>query len=464
MSTATTAIVKDGRRSKRPTCILITDHGIYWPLAEYFLRRNLSLSTERAYALSIRRLMNWTEAKHSAFVAGGGQDSSIFASFLHDLTYGTIHNSEDPSGLWWLSHSPEVVKRTAGHIAEFSDWLASTGEGISINPRDRPASAFEQMVTAKAFAHKKAASLLAHAKHQDASRLFSSMTRQVTPPGRIQKLLSTPPAFPESKINELLWVGFQNEKYKADPRPWKRWKLRDILITLICLYGGARVSEPMHLWLEDARRDESDPDSCRILIHEPDHGKVTIDDPVLGKKNISRTDYLTLYCNGKTPLTRAMGCRHSGWKGGLLDVPDRLAMDIKWINPEAGRLFKQLWEMYVQNVRPMSPTLPWAFLTKNGLPMGTSAYSDSLEKAVRKIGLKFKKSHGSTPHGLRHRYGQWLNDLGVNEKVGQVCMHHANPLSQEVYRQLSAEQVAQEMKAAALHSRISVPALPLEVL
>jgi integrase len=137
-------------------------------------------------------------------------------------------------------------------------------------------------------------------------------------------------------------------------------------------------------------------------------------------------------------------------------------MEIHWINPEAGRQFKKIWNLYVQHVRPMSHSLPWAFLTKDDLPMGPSAYGDSLRKAVEKIGLPFKKAQGCTPHGLRHRYGQWLNDLGVNEKIGQICMHHANPLSQEVYRQPTAQQVAHEMSRAT--SRITMPAIPMEVL
>ena len=459
MCFASTTVMKDGRRADRPTCLLITDHGIYWPLSDYFLCRNLSLSTERAYALAVRRLMNWTEAKHPNFKAQGVQDSSLFASFLHDLTFGTVQNGSDTSGLWWNAHSPEVVKRTAGYIAEFSDWLASRNLGNAINPHNRPASAFERMVAAKAFAHKKAASLLAHAKQHVTSHLFGSMARQVTVPKRPQKLLNAPPAFPKDKIEDLLWVGFQNEKHKDDHRLWKRFNLRDILITLICLYGGARVSEPMHLWLDDARQSPTDPDSCSILIHEPDHGKITINDPIAGKQTLTRTDYLDRFCDGKRSLTHSIGRRHSGWKGGLLDVPDRLAMQIHWIDPNAGRLFKSLWSLYIQHVRPLSPNLPWAFLTKEGLPMGPSAYSRSLKKAVEKIGLPFNKASGCTPHGLRHRYGQWLNDLGISDKIGQICMHHANPLSQEVYRQPTIEQVAHAMNSA--HQHIAIPSIPL---
>lgn len=462
MSFAMTTIVRDGRRSDRPTCVLLTNYGIYWSLADYFLCRNLSLSTERGYARSIARLMNWTEAKHPNFQAGGPQDSAMFSSFLHDLLYGTVRNGEDASGLWWSAHSPDVVSRTAGHIAEFSEWLATSGQGIAINPKDRPASAFERMIALKAFTYRKNASLLAHVKDSSAANLFAATARQVNPPGRTDKLLLAPPAFPEHKIEELLWVGFENKKFKNDPRPWKRWNLRDILITLICLYGGARVSEPMHLWIQDTTESDRDPQSCRVFIHEPDHGKITADDPIMGRRTMTRSDYLNQLCDGKVPLTRATGNSRSGWKGGLLNAPEKRAMEMMWIDADAGRLFKSIWQLYIQHVRPFSHNMPWAFLTKNGLPMGPSAYMDSLQRAVKKIGLSFKKSEGSTPHGLRHRYGQWLNDRGVNQKVGQVCMHHANPLSQEVYRQVTAEQVAHEMETAPI--RINMPRIPSEVL
>ncbi|MYN11240.1 gamma-mobile-trio recombinase GmtY [Pseudoduganella aquatica] len=460
MSYASTAIAQDPRRAHRPTCLLLTNDGIYWPLADYFLQRNLSLSAERAYARSISRLMNWTYAKHPDFQAGGARDASLFSSFLNDLLYGTFReNDEDTSGLRWEARSPDVVKRSAGHIAEFTDWLAYESQGLAVNPNDRPASVFERMVAAKAFQRRKTASLLAHTKSAEAAQGLSSMARRVNSPGKPHAMLSAPPAFPADKINELLWVGFQNERFKNDPRKWKRWNLRDILITLLCLYGGARVSEPMHLWIDDVVESDTDPLSCRALIHEPEHGKAIWEHPILGRTAMSRAEYLRQRC-GKVPLTRARGARRSGWKGGLLTCPKRRAMEIIWIDPAAGRLFKELWEIYIQNERPMTDAAPWAFLTKAGLPMGPTAYADSLRRAVEKIGLPSEKYAGTTPHGLRHRYGQWLNDKGVSDKAGQICLHHANPMSQQVYRQVTLEQVASEM--AATSARINAPALALE--
>ena len=69
-------------------------------------------------------------------------------------------------------------------------------------------------------------------------------------------------------------------------------------------------------------------------------------------------------------------------------------------------------------------------------------YDDSFKAAVRRIGLTPAKWAGTTSHGLRHRYGQWLNDLGLGDKEGQVAMHHLNAKSQEIYRQLGVASVA----------------------
>jgi integrase len=70
-------------------------------------------------------------------------------------------------------------------------------------------------------------------------------------------------------------------------------------------------------------------------------------------------------------------------------------------------------------------------------------FDDSFRAAVRRIGLKPSKWAGTSSHGLRHRYGQWLNELGLGEKEGQVAMHHLNAKSQQVYRQIGVNKVAE---------------------
>jgi integrase len=132
-----------------------------------------------------------------------------------------------------------------------------------------------------------------------------------------------------------------------------------------------------------------------------------------------------------------------------------MAFQVFWIDKNAGRLFLTLWRLYIQHVRPVTTQIPWAFLTKDNQPLGIEGFNDSFKAAVLRIGLKPAKWSGTSPHGLRHRYGQWLNDLGLGDKEGQVAMHHLNAKSQEVYRHIGVEKIASAI------GQLAVTALPI---
>lgn len=458
---STTTNIFDGLRGDRRMRIVITESGVYWPLVKYFRQMNMSHAAEQRYALSISRLMNWTEAKHPTFRAGSACDSEIFGAFLHDLSRGTVINHDDPFGLWWRPSSSDAVKRTASHIAEFSEWLSATGLGTEINPRGRMASVFEQMIARQVFSHRKNASMMAHAMSDQSNALASLTTRLVKTPKRKKVILQEAPAFPVANVQDLIWDGFRYLDAKPGAPLWATHNLRDMLATMLCLFGGARMSEAMHLWADDVFERPGDPASCRVLIHEPEEGIVDFVNPKSGKPDqCSRMEYLTRHCGGKIPLTLETGRRRSGWKGALLTDPKRKAYEIQWITPDAGRLFRTLWNLYIKHVRAPVSRTPWAFLTKDAQPLGAMAFAESFQSAVQRIGLVSSKAEGTTTHGLRHRYGQWLNDLGVSEKVGQICMHHVSPFSQAVYRQISAQSVSDVMSKATLADPcFSIPAI-----
>lgn len=453
----------DEARGGRPTCAIIIDAEIYWPLTEYFRERNFSIESERAYANAIWKFMSWMNAKElfqSQDIDGtspGQRARKAMNSFLHDLLYGTAKVDQDDSGLWWGASNHKAVALASSRIASFSDWLAEREEDIAHpNPKGRSAQASERIIAMRHHGIKKRASMMGHAKSSDEAA--RKKVRLIRAPGRDSEKLPEVAAFPVEKIEELIWKGFEREQGKNDPRPWVRWNLRDILVTLVCLYGGTRESEPLHLWTEDVLTDPASTDSCKLLIHHPETGIVEHPDPVSGKMvRLSRADYLNRFCGGKRPLTQETGRRHSGWKGNLLTDRQRNAFQVFWIDPEAGKLFKRLWSLYLLHQRPCQPNTPWAFLTKDGQPYGAQAFSSSFEAAVRKIGLTPSKWLGTTPHGLRHRYGQWLNDLGIADKHGQICMHHASVFSQEVYRQFTIEQVAGALAEKAMKSPILLP-------
>lgn len=457
----TTTTVLDKLRGKRPTCILLIGAEVYWPLTEYFRERNFSIESERAYSYAVYKFMSWLALKNSdsnglksfsSVEVGNGASANlkdVFNSFLHDLQFGTIGSDGDSSGLWWKPANTKSVKASAKRIAEFSDWLAANHETTPINPLGNHASISNQIIAMKSFAQRKAHSMMAHAKSHESAVNDAKITRPVSSPGKDAVFSENVAAFPLDKIDALLWKGFLNDDFKDDPRPWVKWNLRDILITMICLYGGCRESEPLHLWVEDVFEDPVDPESCQVLIHDPAQGLAEYIDPVSGRSaQTSRIDYLNRFCGGKRPLTMETGRRHSGWKGCLLTERKRKAFHVFWIDPDVGKLFNKLWRLYIMHSRPVQPKTPWAFLTKDGQPMGTLAYIDSFKKAVEKIGLECTKWNGTTPHGLRHRYGQWLNELGVDSKEGQICMHHTSVSSQAVYRGMSADDVAQTLRDA----------------
>lgn len=453
---ATTSIARDSTRANQPTCLIITDDGIFWPLTRYFRRRNFSLSSELGYSLAISRALNWSSAREDNPILNPADRLDAFGRFLHDLRGGTIREDDDPSGLWWEPLSAANVRITAQRVAEFGDWLALSGEGDSINPKSRAASGAERVLAMRSFAISKSGSMMAHAKSLAKNRASSAKAREVASPGRRSVALPEIAAFPLDGVKELLFEGFEIERHKDDSRLWMRYNLRDMLITLICLYGGCRMSEAMHLWVDDVFESPLNPESCKLLIHDPEDGLVEFTHPLTGvQSSTSRLDYLNRFCCGKRPLTQETGRRRAGWKGNLITNRERKAFEVFWIDPEAGALFRKLWRLYLRKKRPPQENTPWAFLTKDGQPMGPAAYGDSLRAAVKKIGFTSAKWSGTTPHGLRHRYGQWLNDLAVDQKLGQVAMHHKSVSSQAVYRSVSSESVAEALSGG-LGSEISL--------
>ncbi len=463
--------VLDEVRGGRPTCAILIDAEIYWPLTAYFRERNFSIESERAYANAVARFMVWLErdSKKKREVSSSSakisenqkkrETKNLFNRFLHDVLRGTVRNEEDSSDLWWSPSSHKQVELIAARIASFSDWLRDREETCPLNPKDRHAQASERIRNVRKFWAKKKSSMLGHAKSTQSG--IESLSRAIATPGRASRAIEEVAAFPEDRIDDLLWKGFEREEYREDPRPWVRWNLRDILITLICLYGGTRESEPLHLWVDDILEDEGNPESCRILIHHPELGMTSYADPISGKtKETTREDYLNRMCAGKKPLTMEAGRRHAGWKGNLLTDRRRSAFHVFWIDPKAGSLFKSIWSMYLLHDRPVQPKTPWAFLTKDGLPLGAQAFSDSFSAAVRKIGLEPSKWSGTTPHGLRHRYGQWLNELGISDKHGQICMHHASVASQDAYRKFRMDQVADALAQKSFASKVLIPSNP----
>lgn len=438
-------IVRDRVRSGNPTLLLIIEEEPYDKLLEFFREKCFSLSSERTYTQVIGKFIEWLSVRAHEFT-DPSQRNLLFTAFTHDLRFGTYLLRDELNELHWQSKGQANCRRLVKALVEFSDWLSLRYGATMLNPIHHNASYSEQIIFWRTWNKQKATSLLSHIKSRTKNIEKSKNGRQNNFIGFRTKYLEETKAFPTEYIDQLLWKGFINPNFKEDRRIWKKFNLRDILITLLCLYGACRASEPLHLWVDDVYVDPEDSDLALVLIHHPSDGEIKYTDPITGTyKKTNRADYLARFCGGKRPLTAETGRRHSGWKGCLLTHRDLNAFQVFWIDKEAGRLFLTLWRFYILNVRPVTPHMPWAFLTKDLQPLGVEGFDDSFRSAVKRIGLVPIKFAGTSTHGLRHRYGQWLNELNVCEKVGQVLMHHLNPTSQLIYRELGLSTVAESI-------------------
>lgn len=447
--------VFDKLRAGAPTVLLIVGDQPLDTLLEFFRVKGLSLTAERTYAQATGRFIEWLSVRAEEFHEKHTR-TLLYVAFVHDLRFGTYQEGVDVYGLGWTSMSQGNLKRLTRALLEFSDWLSERYGATMLNPIHHNASIADQIIFWRKWNKQKLGSILAHTLSKSKAGATAKVGRKLALPGRNNGMLPEVKAFPEENIDKLLWKGFVNPGCADDPRPWVKYNLRDVLISMLCVYGGCRASEPMHLWVEDVFVDPDHSDRALVLIHVPDEGQADYIDPITGRKRkTTRADFLQRFCNGKKPLTLETGRRHSGWKGCLLTHKGRKAYQVFWIDQDAARLFLTLWRFYIRHVRPVTPQLPWAFLTKNAQPLGVEAFDDSFKAAVYRIGLTPVKYGGTTSQALRHRYGQWLNELGLGDKEGQVAMHHLNAKSQEVYRQLGVAKIA-----AAIGQR-SVTSIPL---
>lgn len=450
-----TVVVQDKIRACTPTILLIVGVSPFQPLLEFFRERCLSISAERTYAQAVGRFIEWLSIRTEEFKETSKR-SLLYTAFVYDLRFGTYQDGHNAHGLHWSPTSHQNLKRLTRALLEFTDWLSERYGATMLNPIHHQASFTDQLIFWRKWDNKKASSLLASIKSRPGSAFEAMAGRQAGIPRSRNDVLPEAKAYPSECIDDLLWCGFINPGKQNDPRPWVKYNLRDILITLLCAYGGCRASEPLHLWADDVFVDPSASDMALVLIHEPSDGIVCYTDLISGNQlKTSRGDFLQRCCSGRKPLTLETGRRHAGWKGCLLTHAERKAFQVFWIDKNAGRLFLTLWRLYIQHVRPVTPRVPWAFLTKDAQPLGVKGFDDSFRAAVRRADLIPAKWAGTSSHGLRHRYGQWLNELGLGDKEGQVAMHHLNAKSQEVYRQMSLAQVAD-----AIDRRLSVSTLP----
>jgi integrase len=436
----------DNTGSKITLPVVITDDGLLQSFLDYLIvHRNRSRSWIDRSVFSVRLLIDYTIQNESAF----DNKFDLFREFANSLYTGTIHeNGEDPSWLRWKPRREDDAAFLIGLITKYSDWLAEQNENknLQINPAIKPSS-YEQWLSLAAYLHKKKRAFLSHLWSNKPS---SESSRYVKP--RISQVLdgaSETKAFPEEKIDELLWYGFVRYGYETIDLIHQRLDLKHVLITMLMHYGGLRLSECLQLWVED------------IIPWDDMSAVVKVFHPALGidsSNKRSRREILNsrygLKPRFEYPKSHSL---HAGWKSPLLNSQTHYYFVVYWFPNSIGKTFNDLWRLYLTHQRTSDEGRhPFAFTTRTGAPLSIKGYNQSLKRAVERIGLPFSKEAATTAHAHRHSYGQALAASGVDSLVIRSAMHHKSIESQGVYTQLTEKQVKEHLKNIDIQLRMSI--------
>lgn len=429
---------------------LLTPTGLLEPLLDYLVESAFSRSPSwmNKVLRSVRLLCYYMQANPNE-----GGSRNLLKGFALALEQGTFDKKtgSDESGLNWSPRSAADRQGVITDLNLFFDWLGERNATVAaVNPAVN-SNAYEQRWNAAARTHKRDSALLGHlwsAKNSDIkARRVSFRRAPVAKPGE-------PPAFPEDRFADLITDGF---------RVGQRVDHRGICITLLMNGAGFRVSEPFHMFVQDAGPDPTQPNTSLVAIHHPSAGFAPESwcDPATGRRGTREAYLATKY--GLKPRHLTMGSNHSGWKGGLYDRDNyKLA---HWFLPWYGEVFLHHWERYLEQLirvkRDHHPYL-WVNLLRGeaGSPYKLGAFLDAHADACRRIGLSISKQDGTTDHGHRHAYGQRARRAGLDTKTIQMMLHHASEKSQDVYTSPGNAEIKRTLSLA--HVRLG-EALPVRL-
>lgn len=414
--------------------ILLTSEGPIHPLVDYLLwrRHDRSLAWMRKVVEDVRLLLAYMQVNAHHY----SDPESLFHGFIQRLYTGTVGaDGIDPSGLYWRPQKHRIIGNILTRLTDFSNWVAERHGTNQINPV-RTASKYDELIAIAARASRKDRAFLGHtwrAMPEGKARMARGTLAKQTPKiGMGDDAI----AFPEKHFSDLLLNGFVRHGEEGSPDPSRRLLLRDCLITLLMHGAGFRLSECFHLWLCDVMPDPTDPSIALVRIHHPSEGEAPEDwldehgNPVKG----NRAMYLAAK-HALRPRNELIDKSSAGWKDPSLD--GKYYMQAYWFPKELGRLFLQLWNLYLRELIHIQRFHPYAFVVERGKTAGAlysiDNYKQAHARAVRRIGLIPSKAMGTTPHGHRHAYGRRLMRSSIDAQLRQKALHHKALSSQAVY-------------------------------
>lgn len=449
----------------------------FQPLIDYFQdRRSRELYWQRRAARALGLFYDFSRSfEFNEETSIRNRYSATITAFLQDLQQGTIPiRGIDHTGLYWPAMSVTTVAETARHLDMFVEYSCET---IGTLKDDHPLKALQKTFEGPPVDGESMTKFLITAKRIH-SRSFLKHLKDDAKGAEEQRRLSrrslgierSAAGFRKVKamsfqlIADLLHYGF--ERNRAASNIMEREDVTAKMIFILLLGGGLRRSEPLHMWFNDVTFPEIDGITrCIPALRHPSQAPTYIEGEA-----VSRLHYLKQ--RGMLPRHMASDkSSHSGWKDLAVDESNKSA-EVYFIHEGLEQQFAEYYHYYL-NVRRELVALrkargegdhPFLFISIGedrasgqsliGSPYSYNAFGKAFERALTRVERKTGQSinrgkvFGTTPHALRHTYGQILIKVGAPQKAIQRAMHHRSILSQEVYTEPEWEEVCAALSAA----------------
>lgn len=401
-------------------------------------RRNWSPEKVYGAVAAIGRLYDYYTLKFSGATLEPRQQRTMFQQFAEARLRGTIHpdGALDPGGLNWHRVRFRTVKKDIAYLTEFSRWLTDNFGFSSLNPlEEKYASTIRDSYETEV---RMSTDLLAHLLPAKSERTTRPQFELHNNTGA--HFTDIPKSFPASKVVELI---------NAAPN------LRDKMAYLLMGFGSLRISEAVHVFLEDAFGVFRDTGAANVRLGHPAEGYYEWADGQSRPRCGTRAEFL-MEMYGRVPRTEMEGMEfYAGWKGMEFGNTKNTGF-VYWSSEEAGIYFRKLLYDYFDEVfkgKPEGwPHHPYLFVKTDrqhfGEPVTIANLANQFYAAAERIGLD-RRQPGVNPHGLRHFYGFYCADvLGIDLTNLQKQMHHASPISTLAYHHITPQKVREQLKRA----------------
>jgi integrase len=401
-----------------PLPVLVDDGEVNRDVLAWFVmekRDNLKAPhTLRGYATGLCKFADYWKFHQDAQLK-----KPIFSAFFNALVHG------QPEIGWVKGMETDTASRHLEVVCLFLDWhLGENGrQSEHPNPKvERPLSWGERL---NQYRRRFKTDILFHLASSNKKSRFKNV--RLINPGRKANRGSSKGGNPKNKkfaFDDYITLI----KHERNPR--------NLLIWLLLGAGGFRVSEPLHLLINDVMLELASGEAHFVFAH-PTYGTVIVPG---SQTKMTRQEYLKKYFNAMPRDQIAdTDIAYAGWKGMKWHDTVAKTCDVFWLHPYFGRLFWKTHLEYLVLRGQSKAQHPWYFVNfkaNTGEPLSESNIQAIFAGRCRKLGIK-------TPHNvhsLRHLYVDILvNVCGLHLHQAQILARHRSPESTEIYAMACTE-------------------------